>query len=350
MNMSNKRYQRCKNILIVTACAWMLALIRLASCEGQEPVGMIMNTDGDVRLLKPGQENFRPGNLADFLFPGSQIQTGKASQVVLTLFFDACYRVEVGENSQIILTDRERQITQGAILKEEKITHCYRPGQMSAETGTVPGATVLRDTGVPVINGLFPANNTVIINLQPEFRWKRPSEQAYYRFTLYRSVPESKESEIVWQSKVSENHLVYPASQLPLAQGQRYVWNVEALEGERVIAEGVGAFSVLDRENMVRVEEMQKSYRQTFGLSHATAQPLNAATDMKDPTPYLLFALCYEHLGAWGDALSEYQRIAEHFPDSPALQRSIAFMYDTLGLEDEAQKTWAVVDRLEKKK
>lgn len=133
-----------------------------------------------------------------------------------------------------------------------------------------------------------------------------------------------------------------------LAQGEGYRWKVEALNGEHVAAQGIGTFRVLDKENMVRVEEMRKSSGQTPGASEDSTHTLNAANEMNDPTPYLLSALLYEHLGAWGEALSEYQRIAEHFPDSPALQRSIAFMYDTLGLEDEAQKIWAVVEQLEK--
>jgi hypothetical protein len=288
--------------------------------------------------------------VADFVFPGSQIQTGKESRVLITLFFDSCYRLEVGENSLMLVTDRERQIKQGAILKEETIEHCYRPGQMSVEMGTVPGGTVIRAEGVPVIKGLFPSNNTVIIDLYPEFRWKSISEKANYRLTLYRSTPDNKDGDMIWQIRVSENHLVYPKSPLPLERGHLYEWKVETLEGEMVTEEGIGIFQVLDEESMVRVKEVQKSYLQEFGPSEDSAQALSATKGLEDPSSHLLLALFYESLGAWGEALSEYNRVGQRFPDSPSLHRSIAFLYETLGLDEEAQKTWAVVDRLEKER
>lgn len=303
------------------------------ACAGQEPIGMVMRTDGDVQLLDPGQQTFRPGHVADFVFPESHLQTGKKSQVWLILFFDACYRLEIGENSLIGLTDREWQIKQGTILKEGTIAHCYRPGQMSIETETIPGGTVLRADGLPVLTGLFPSN-TIVIDLYPEFKWTPLSENSGYRLTLYRLSPDKQARTQIWQINVSENMGIFPKSPLPLERGQHYEWTVETLHDETVTGKGLGSFAVLDEETMARVTEVRMTYEQEGGRS-------------EDPAAHLLLALLYENLGAWGDALAEYQRISQDFPDSPALLRSIAFLYETLDLAEEAQKTWELVDRLE---
>lgn len=314
----------------------MFAFILSVFCEAQEPVGMVLNTQGDVQLLEPGQQTFRSGSVADFVFPESQIQTGKESQVEIILFFEACYRLEIGENSLIFVTDREWQIKQGAVLNEETIEHCYRPGHMSVEMGTVPGGTVLRTEGTPVITGLFPSS-TMLIDLYPEFRWTPLSEKSGYRLTLYRLSPDKQARTLIWQINVPENTGVFPKSPLPVERGQRYEWTVETLQEETVTGKGFGMFEVLDEETMARVTDGRLAYGQDRSLS-------------EDSASHLMLALFYESLGAWGDALAEYQSVRLSFPDSPALLRSIAFLYETVGLDEEAQKTWVVVDQLEKER
>jgi hypothetical protein len=225
------------------------------------------------------------------------------------------------------------------------------------------GSTIGATRGPDTDEGTFPVvispRKTMLLNLRPTIRWAPiagAKESTTYNVTLY-----GDGMKVIWTKEVaSETRLTYPDNEPSLALGQTYkgVVKSDGLSSEQDHSPGIGfttltadqARALTDEE--IKRKQMELPETQTRFLvsnlfaarglySEAIEQLQDLFTTMKEPAVARMMGDLYATIGLNREAEKKYLETlsltpADDLEDLGATQRSLAQVYENLGMLDRA--------------
>ncbi len=275
----------------------LLATLSIALCapplaaSEDDPVGMVLRTQGDSLLRRSGEE--RPVRVADLLYPNDLLT---AAGSVSFLFCPESKTYTASPGSTLKLTAQGVQSQQGAAPASADSRRCALPRvALGAESLERAGAIRVRAAGIPEVPLYL---GGLVHSSRPRFAWGKVDKASEYRLTL-----RSEEGEQIWRTTTPGAAADFPTDSAPLEKGI-YEWQVEAVQDERVIAEGRTRFEVRPDPGLA-------------GLANDDS---------------LLSAVELENAGFYSEAAAIYRNLRRESPGDARIVRHLDWLYRQAGL------------------
>jgi hypothetical protein len=208
---------------LVTAIVLVCALITAVCAAGGQPIAVVTDLQGDVRLQRAGQRHAVPLDHTAFLRVGDRLAVGQDGGA--TLFqLDAPW-ITLGANRTVTiqpvpLASRVPVLTPD--LMALLVKHAAAPGGGVGDRRSAPP----RRGNALAITALAP-RHSLMLEPRPTFEWRPAGDAVRYQVTLY-----NDRDIVLWQTTTEGTRAVYPAGRKELRPGE-YAWEVLAQGNDR---------------------------------------------------------------------------------------------------------------------
>ena len=301
----------------------ILALTLVAALGGgamasADPLAVAVAIRGSVTVTPAGGGKAQRAALGRTLERGDRVQVGAGASA--TLFFSDGNVIELGEKSTITVGGRVG--TGGALagaakttLPSEVFTRVLRFVASDSRSSGLMALAPNRGASNESAAMLLTPRRTQVLSGRPPFGWRAVDGATRYRLTV------SGDQGEVWSRETTELTLDYPADVPELAGGGEYLCEIRALSDTETLLGDDASFSVLPGE------EAKQVATELEGISKATARTTTAA-GMYLTASYLVGR------GLYGEAIQNFQELAQLTPDAPGPHEALGNVYRTVGLAD----------------
>jgi hypothetical protein len=276
----------------------LLPLLLLASNAEAQTVGLLSMVSGDVKIVRSGQS--AAARTADLITAGDRVITGSGAEATF-LFCPESRAAKLTAGGEVEFTATALTVRKGNLDQERKVPTCRLPTTLalSAASKLQAGNLKLRGEGLVLRS---PAYSSVP-SLQPRFRWDAVQDATGYELTVL-----DREENILWRQNLAQTEAPYPATGRELRWGQRYRWQVRALQGSETLDAASSNFQLLADEQASQVR-----------ISEASLLQLRQASP-SDNGPLFLLAFLYEENGMFDQAARIYGELAQRMGEQEWVQ------------------------------
>jgi len=188
---------------------------------------------------------------------------------------------------------------QGAPVQTTDLPVAGLPNARAAARRVAQASIVMRGARLPADLTLVSPVRTAVLRSAPTLRWSEVTGADLYRVTVI----DQDDGSTVLSRETAQASLAIEESS-PLTAGRRYRWRVEALQGERAVADASAPFSVLASEVSAMLARLEETSFDSFARR-------------------VLYAAQLQEAGAVEEAKAAWRELASQRPDDRAL-RSLA--------------------------
>jgi hypothetical protein len=185
---------------------------------------------------------------------------------------------------------------QGAPAQASELPVAGLPNARAAARSVAQASIVMRSARLPADLTLISPVRTAVLRAAPTLRWSGVAGADLYRV----AVTDQEDGSIVLSRETAQASLEIEQPS-PLAAGRRYRWRVEALLGERAIAEASASFNVLASETSATLARLEETSGDSFARR-------------------VLYAAQLQEAGAVEEARAAWRELASQRPDDRVLQ------------------------------
>lgn len=263
--------------------------------DGAVPVGMILQTDGEVFVESEAVRNVaRLGNL---LQVGDQLIVSSGGGVTF-LFCPSEEKITLSSGTSIELGSDSIELVAGETPRRESAGGCVLP-RVSLGQASLERVGGLRARGHPPI--VLYVGGT-ISQTHPLFQWEPIEGSDSYKLSL-----RSEMGVTVWEQSITSPSVAYPESMAALEEGKDYQWEVQALREGETLAE----------------------QRANFVVKTGPELPERTGSE---PVDQLLRATTLENSGFFSESADYLRQLREVYPEDIRLTRHLAWLYWNAGL------------------
>jgi hypothetical protein len=160
--------------------------------------------------------------------------------------------------------------------------------------------------------------NTALRSLTPAFSWRSSVQVQTFKIRLYNSEGP------LWTKETNQTTIEYPKDEKPLNYGEKYFWKVEGLGLVDSYRSATIGFTLLSKENVARIKNEERSLKSSF------------SDDSTATSYHFLAGTLYHRRGLLEESISEFETVAQRYPDAPAAHEVLGRLYNDVGLKDKA--------------
>jgi hypothetical protein len=281
----------------------IIAAILLAQAASS-PVGMILQTEGKVTILRAGRAS--DARLADLLFAGDQVN-GRAT----LLFCPSSEKITGQADTALQLSADGLRVVKGAAPSKSS-ARCLLPktalGSESMER--IGGMRTRGELDAPSL-ALYVGGP--ITSNRPTLEWAAVTDAKSYAVTL-----RAEDGTTVWEQQTTGPRTSYPFLKANLKAGS-YEWEVKAQSGTKVLAQ---------EKATIEVKPTPKSL----------ATILTLGGRLQSRSDALLHAIELENDGYYSEAAAFYRQLRQAQPNDSRITQHLAWLYWNAGLRSAANE------------
>ncbi|HBY58967.1 MAG TPA: hypothetical protein DEH78_04050 [Solibacterales bacterium] len=269
-----------------------------AAREAEEPVGVILASTPGAYVLRWNTKAPLPARPGDLLFTGDRLKTGDKAAAFLYCPGPNSQQLEpLGE----VLFDAKRVVVErGNLTNNQPRRACMLPKVLRMDFASLQrfGGMTVRDVPAAGATPSLWPKALGRLDLKPVFQFEPVPGATSYQFELSRPG-----AGVIFKTSAQKPRFEYTGAELGV--GGRFFYEVVAFEGQQKVASAGALFHFLadtDREE-IRAE-----------LSRLVKEGGTA------PEAMLQRAALYERSGQMDEAVAEYQKLAEAWPESAWLR------------------------------
>ena len=309
----------------------VLAVISTVDADPMAPCALVLKVQG--RIYRERDKVSQPLRELDLLRPGDVVVTDDGGGILA--FLEDGRRERVKPKSRATIGSKSCTPAEAIDkLDQVPLTPAHLQGLRELARSNRAAFSALRDGDMPVARpAVSPLFGAAILIQTPTFLWPAVARAESYEVEL-RSADDQRR---IWLVSCKENKLQYPRQESgvggtpiePLKHEEKYHWRVTARSKDAPLGKPIESqFIVLPKTEI------------------ESSKPLEKLAAANDPTHWLLAAMTYESLGAWGEALPLYEKLAKQAPNELNYQIVLANLYERAGMLDRAEAAKAKAKEL----
>jgi len=320
-----KNYQMCCAVLLIAL--FLTAASSLA--KGSAPVAELQGYKGTVKIKKSGEKAWSKGYAKSMLHEGDGVALPEGGKATILFYNDMhtevvsgkC-EVEIGEKRCSLIKGEKSQIKNGLVFKGIV-------GAPSMQIKSINFSGVPDRAGWGDVQILTPLSR--ITTLRPAIHWKQIPEADGYEVVLFRRNERDTE---IFRCAAKDGLLSFPVGQKDLMAGSKYLCEIDAKDGKKVLTKGYVEFETASGSEIKEKEGLRKEMEAQM------------KKDPQDITPLLvLFDYCISH-GLMDDAFTLCTKLTTLKPDDRNLHLWLAALYEFRGQKREAEKERAKAEAI----
>jgi len=210
----------------------------LASADNQD-AAMVVDLTGGKAVFESGVNKGQEVMLMDFLVEGEKVRLEQGATIVLNYFASGSREKITGPGVIVVGLQSSRKMGQ-INISSNKVDYIPPQSVVGGRDAQHLGVVVFRDVDISGKKKVMPMTmaNTAVRNTHFTFEWQAFEGADRYKILLY-----DNQGKLVDQAETSKTSITYSEPKIP--RGREFQWTVQALAGEKVLAEGVGRFFLL---------------------------------------------------------------------------------------------------------
>jgi hypothetical protein len=261
------------------------------------PAAMVLDLKGGVEI-RPADGPPKAAALGDLLYPGESLAV-PADGAATVAILGAGLQQALKPGSAATIGPKGCSPPEAVAA-----TKAQKPAVARTMRNVRPATPEGRTAGVVSRHGaeaeplaILPIDDSTVAADRPGLSWPAARGATSYRVKL-----RSGAGRELWKLETKGPHADFPADKPPLERGHVFRWEVTDQDFRPVAA---GEFTVATDSERQQLEE------------------LKALTDSPDRADRLAVALAYRRLGAYAEAITAFERLAQESPAEPILGRAL---------------------------